>query len=112
MVQWNLDGMTKSFKVYCMCCVALPKLLIAVILSLIGGMYIKLTSSVENLVLNTLAVNFVVDIDEFLYQAFTSDATKGNLDNMKTLQVDVDNNTRFWLWVTTTCIHPLLTFGV
>merc|ERR1712023_458182 len=111
-VQWSLDGMTRPFKGYCLCLIAIPRVVIGLLLALIGGLYIKLTDAQEDLVLNTLAVNFVVDIDEILYQAFTSEATKGNLDNMKTVSVDVDNRIRLWLWFSSTVLHPMVVLGV
>merc|ERR1712194_479575 len=79
--------------------VALPKMTLAVALCWIGGRYILGSADEETLVLNTLAVEFIVDIDEIIYQAFTSQSVQENVDNSDAVSVQVSNLDLKIMWV-------------
>lgn len=107
--QWSLEGISRPYKIFSMAFVVLPKLMICLLLGFAGGVYIARTDSVENMILNTLAVNFVVEIDEMLYEAFTSDTTKMMLENMKTVQCEVSEREQLTLFVANRCVFPTTT---
>jgi len=57
-------------------------------------------------VLNTLAVNFSVDIDEILYSSFTSGATQVALEHAETIEIELSNKHRFAHWFFNTFVFP------
>jgi len=109
--QWKLDGISNSFRLWSSLTVALPKLFIGTALAYLGGIYIERSVDQEAMVLNTLAVVFIADIDEILYRAFTSDAMKDNLEHMRTVELTLSNRKRFCMWFLSSVICPLLTIG-
>jgi len=107
--QWKLDGISNAFRVSSMLTVAAPKLLLEILLAYLGGVYILKSADEGAMVMNTLAVVFIADIDEVLYTAFTSNVVKFNLSHMKTVDVDLSNQTRVAMWFASSVLCPLIT---
>lgn len=57
-----------KYKAYVYICVLLPKYAIAFALLIIGAGYIVNTDSNENLILNALALGFIIELDEMIYE--------------------------------------------
>lgn len=112
MPQWSLDKMSKWFKVQSIAVVGLPKLIIGGMLSIAGGLYIVKSGSTEDVILNTLAVNFVVEVDEILYTAFTPTATKFNLEHVKPIYLELTNDRRMAHWIANAIAYPLMSLSV
>lgn len=108
MPQWNMHQASKTYKTMCSIFVVIPKIFIGMWLGYAGGIYIAQCQTTEDMILNTLAVNFVVDIDEILYDSFTSDATKASLENAETVEITLGNRGRIALWAFNTVVFPLL----
>merc|ERR1712176_1194985 len=64
------------------------------------------------MMMNTLAVVFVAEIEGFLYVAFTSDAMRYNLENVQPVTVDLTNRQRLAQWFGSSIMCPLLTICV
>merc|ERR1712014_276541 len=62
----------------------------------------------ESMIQNTLAVNFVLQVDRILYQAFTSEHTKASLSQMDPVIREVSNRVRFMTWALNTVVYPLI----
>jgi len=71
--QW---GLTASHKTFVSVGVLLPKFAIAGFMFVIGAAYLSISESNDVLILNTVALNFILDIDELLYKVFVSDFVK------------------------------------
>jgi hypothetical protein len=56
--------------------VIIPKCLIACILMFIGCRWLAATESFADLILNALALEFVIDIDEFMYEKFAPEVMR------------------------------------
>jgi len=112
MKQWDLSRVTRGFKVWAFLVVVIPKLTIVLVLGYYGGLFVAQQTHVEDLFMNTLAVTFVIDIDDFLYVAFTAEATKDNLMHMKPVTIDIDNRGRWSMWFWATVVHPLACIAV
>lgn len=110
-VKWNLDDISFAFKCWCWVGIALPKLTIALLIGHFGGSYIMESSDRETMLLKTLSVVFVLEIDEILYEAFTSDYMKDSLVNMKAVEYEVGNQTRYMVWALNAVLYPLLVIG-
>lgn len=109
--QWKLDGISFRFRVLCTLAVAAPKLLLEVLLAYLGGVYILKSGDEGAMVMNTLAVVFIADFDEVLYTAFTSNAVKSNLSQMKTVDVELSNRSRMTMWFASSVLCPLMTLA-
>jgi len=60
--------------------VIMPKVVIAVLLSVSGSMFVVMSESDQDLLLNCLAVQFIIEVDELLYNVFTPSAITALLD--------------------------------
>lgn len=100
--RWNMHRMTNVHKFLALVFVASPKLLIGVLTLVYGSKYIMLSPDAEDLILNTLAVLFVVDVDEYFYATFTTAAMKARLASMTPIQLDENQVDRVvgYLWGT------------
>eukprot|EP00927_Polykrikos_kofoidii_P044491 TRINITY_DN3843_c0_g1_i1.p1 TRINITY_DN3843_c0_g1~~TRINITY_DN3843_c0_g1_i1.p1 ORF type:complete len:396 (+),score=77.21 TRINITY_DN3843_c0_g1_i1:135-1322(+) len=75
--------MSGSLKTCIIVTVFMPKFAIAVTLWLQGAQWLTATSGFENLVLNALALTFICDLDELIFRACVSEATKVGLAKIK-----------------------------
>lgn len=66
--------------------ITLPKLVINFLLFVVGARWLVATPDFGGLILNFLALHFIIEIDEVLYRAFVP----------QTMQDDVEN-TKFWM---------------
>lgn len=107
--QWKLDGIGGVFRTWSFFAVALPKLLLDILLAYVGGVYIMKSESQGDMVMSTLQVVFIADIDFVLYRAFTSNVIKFNLAHMKTVDVELSNRTRVAMWFSSSVLCPLVT---
>jgi len=106
MPQWGFDNITTAYKVFCMVVVVMPKFFIGIWLAYSGGIYIVHSGATEDMVLNTLAVNFIADLDEILYETFTSDATKSSMEHAAGVEIELSNKARFSSWLSNTVVYP------
>lgn len=109
---WTLDHITRLYKCWCFVVVCIPKLGIGVFLVYVGSHYILVSQDSETLLLNTLVVNFVVDIDEFMYHTFTSPVIKMKLGNIKGIDLQPTNERLLLHWLSTAVFGPVLVFGL
>jgi len=63
--------------------VIIPKFLIAIILTWIGCRWLAATESFSDLILNALALEFVINIDEFMFSYFSPAAMRERLGALK-----------------------------
>merc|ERR1719387_3221195 len=79
--------MTVLYKTLVFILIVLPRAAIAVLVVWIGAVYILNSSDAETMILNTLAVLFVLDIDEFFYQTFTATHMKMQLTTVPSIEL-------------------------
>merc|ERR1719145_104716 len=87
----------------------MPKLTIDLVLAYLGGVYIVESPDDEALLMNTLAVVFIAEIEELLYLAFTSDAMRHSLESMRPVEVSMGNRQRLASWFTCSILFPVFT---
>merc|ERR1719469_1246399 len=90
--------------------VGVPKLLIGLALSYVGGIYVMGSADREALILNTMALNFVIEVPQLLYKAFTSQYTQECVQNMEPIMVSMNEKDALMMWVASTVIYPMLVF--
>lgn len=73
----NLKG-----KVGLICAVFIPKLIITSILTLTGSLWLLASESISDLILNSLALAFVVKVDEIIATTFFPEFFKKDLENL------------------------------
>jgi hypothetical protein len=105
---WTLDDMTLGWKFCCILFAALPRFTITMLCGYIGAIYIGRSESKEAMLLNTLAVLFVLDIDDSIYQVFTSGSLKVHMENVKPVILHPTNNERLVTFVFASFIFPVL----
>jgi len=71
------------FRALIIAVIVVPKYGIAILLSIFGCTWLTATESFSDLILNSLALVFVVDIDEIIYEAFIPEALKHSMSCFK-----------------------------
>uniref|UniRef100_A0A7S1W4B8 Uncharacterized protein n=1 Tax=Alexandrium catenella TaxID=2925 RepID=A0A7S1W4B8_ALECA len=110
--QWTFEGISWKFKAWSLVVVAVPKVLLGLALAYIGGIYIIKSKDAETMVMSTLAVVFIADIDAILYEAFTSSAMRCELEDMEPVEVPLSNAKRLGLWLASGILAPLAVAAV
>mmetsp|Transcript_32009 Transcript_32009/g.75034 ORF Transcript_32009/g.75034 Transcript_32009/m.75034 type:complete len:362 (+) Transcript_32009:196-1281(+) len=64
-------------------CVFIPKFLIAMILWYIGAQWLTATPGVDNLMLNSLALAFICEVDELIFRTCLSEVAKSCVERTK-----------------------------
>lgn len=108
MPQWTFEKITVCFKVVSVIFVVLPKLLIVISLGYFGGIFVVHCQTIAETCLNTLAVNFILDIDVILYESFVVEETKNAVAQMQAVGVELSNTQRFWSWLASCIIYPMM----
>lgn len=77
----NESGVTKQYRTIVLLLIIIPKYIIACTLWFYGCKFILNSKSNESVLLNSVSLNFLLDIDDYLYNAFISDFVKNTLIN-------------------------------
>lgn len=72
-----------ALKIWTTVTVFLPKLVIAIVLWYIGAGWLTATEGIDNLVLNSLALTFICEVDELMFRACISEVAKSCLAKTK-----------------------------
>lgn len=112
---WTLAGMRTATKVFLFLMVAFPKLILSVGTAYVGGLYIMCEGSGasgqrEALLFSTLAVNFIGDFDHVLFEAFTSQPVKYQLENMDPVVVELTQLQCTIYWLMSAIVYPSMLF--
>lgn len=77
-----VSGLTPIFKVICVLFIVLPKLMIGLLLAYYGSGFLLVSDDNESLILNTVALTFITQIDELIFVAMTPLNVKMILDEL------------------------------
>mmetsp|Transcript_43654 Transcript_43654/g.95193 ORF Transcript_43654/g.95193 Transcript_43654/m.95193 type:complete len:432 (-) Transcript_43654:124-1419(-) len=78
-------GMTKVVKTYVLACIMLPRLLITLFLLWLGCRWLLATSGFENVLLNAVALEFVLVLKDLLYNTVLPERNKREVQNTSML---------------------------
>eukprot|EP00397_Hematodinium_sp_SG-2012_P042015 GEMP01046391.1.p1 GENE.GEMP01046391.1~~GEMP01046391.1.p1 ORF type:complete len:321 (+),score=43.28 GEMP01046391.1:172-1134(+) len=81
-----VDAMSVWMKRIIMTTIYLPKFVIAITLWLLGARWLTATQSFEDLILNAVALGFILELDELIHDAMLSDTQKVDLSRWKLKQ--------------------------
>jgi len=70
------------------CCISIPRLAIAGVLGFCGVYYLSATSGIEDIILNAMALGFVLEIDELLF-CFAPSAARYTVSNMNPVPIEI-----------------------
>jgi len=88
--KWTLGAMSKRWKVGCLLLLVFPRMMVTLLLTKVGTSFI-VRASEEFMIADTVAALFIVDIDHFIYHAFTTHVVQQQLEGMKALKVHFSN---------------------
>lgn len=78
-----ITHMGRGLKVWTTVTVFFPKLCIAIVLWYIGAGWLTVTVGIDNLVLNSLALTFICEVDELIFRTCVSEVAKSCLEKTK-----------------------------
>lgn len=81
--QFNVVSMTCCCRFWIFTLVVVPKAIIAVILIYIGSRWLVATESFSDLILNALALEFIIGTDELVYDGFSPSLLKKAVESTK-----------------------------
>jgi hypothetical protein len=87
LVQIVVAGMPMFWKAFNIMFVALPKLMLWYYTSRAGTTFLMETSSIEDLIVNSIALTFILSIDEYICENFTTQMTRTLLDKLEGYEV-------------------------
>eukprot|EP00929_Paragymnodinium_shiwhaense_P080874 TRINITY_DN4221_c0_g2_i1.p1 TRINITY_DN4221_c0_g2~~TRINITY_DN4221_c0_g2_i1.p1 ORF type:complete len:500 (+),score=67.70 TRINITY_DN4221_c0_g2_i1:97-1596(+) len=85
---FSRGGMTKCRKVLLLVVVIVPRFLIAMAVLLIGSLYLAMSFSNADLLLNCVALHFILDIDSLIFTTLASNETVRLLQAMPVFESD------------------------
>lgn len=82
-ITFKVGGMTRTWKLVNFCIVCLPKILIWLLLATAGTQFLMETGGQTELVVNCLAMTFILDIDELVADRLCTEATKAIMEKLQ-----------------------------
>lgn len=105
--QWRLSHLSLRYRIWCFSVVALPNFLLDALLAYVGGVFCVGIDDPTDIVLNTLALVFIVEINDILYQAFTSRPMRYSLETTKPVRIELTNDRRKMMWFANSILCPI-----
>jgi len=88
--KWTLVAMGKLWRVGCILLLVIPRMMVTLLLTKVGTSFI-VRASEEFMIADTVAALFIVEIDHFMYHAFTTHVVQQQLEGMTPLKVQFSN---------------------
>lgn len=82
-VEWQIDSMEMKWKIMTAFFIIVPKFLVAVALCYYGSVWLLNTTDRSELILNAVALVFVLELDEAVFAAVMSSDTQTKMDNLQ-----------------------------
>lgn len=79
---WVVDGLTKTVKVVVFCTVILPRVTLTLVLLWLGCRFLAATNDFGEMVLNAVALEFVLMIKDLLYSTIVPDRNKREIEKI------------------------------
>jgi len=108
--EWSMDGVSRCYRFFLFLVVGLPKFFLGFFIAYAGGWYVLESPDRETLILNTVAMTFIISIDEFLYHAFTPQSIIDNISSMQPVKVEIDTASAVGVWFLNSIVYPNVIF--
>jgi len=82
-IRFRIRGMPLSWKIVNVCIVVIPKFLIWLLLLSAGTQFLMDTASIQDLITNSLAMAFVLSLDELIASRLCTEATKAIMEKLE-----------------------------
>lgn len=83
-----VHGLSRPVRAYLYCAVLLPRIGMSMYLAIEGTIWLQRTFTVSDLVLNSVALGFLIDVDEILFGAVLSIAKREAVQSVEPIKVD------------------------
>mmetsp|Transcript_15560 Transcript_15560/g.48984 ORF Transcript_15560/g.48984 Transcript_15560/m.48984 type:complete len:496 (-) Transcript_15560:103-1590(-) len=114
--QEHVTNLTPQIRILIFLVVMLPKILITVILGCLGTVWLSSTSNLTDVILNSVALEFIIQIDELLFDAVVPTTTKKEVGNFKLTLRDRHDPGTFtqdpWMGYLGSLLYLFLTVGL
>mmetsp|Transcript_7616 Transcript_7616/g.13475 ORF Transcript_7616/g.13475 Transcript_7616/m.13475 type:complete len:449 (-) Transcript_7616:31-1377(-) len=87
LVTYKVDGMPLAWKVVNVVMIQAPKMLMWYCCIVAGCKFLLETSSIVDLIMNSMALGFILSVDEFLFQVLSSTAMKHIMTNLEDYEI-------------------------
>lgn len=93
-VHLKIAGIPLIWKVINFMVVLFPRFLLWTFMCRTGFLFLMETAGMENTIVNATALCFILDIDELIYEAFSTDLTKHMLDMLEGFELPIDKTAK------------------
>ena len=83
-------GISQLYRIYIYTCIILPKLMLAITLLVYGSVYVISAQSSGDLILNSMATVFILDLDDIIYNVLTPPLHKEWIETSSEITFDDD----------------------
>lgn len=102
---WTLGSMSYSWKVVCFLFVGMPRIMFCSLFAKVGAGFIVRS---PDIIIDTVGVLFVVEIGTFMYNAFTTNAVKQQLEQLQPIEWYPSNARRLAAFLFVNFAYPVL----
>eukprot|EP00929_Paragymnodinium_shiwhaense_P059128 TRINITY_DN295_c0_g1_i1.p1 TRINITY_DN295_c0_g1~~TRINITY_DN295_c0_g1_i1.p1 ORF type:complete len:456 (+),score=59.51 TRINITY_DN295_c0_g1_i1:36-1403(+) len=99
--RWVIDGLTAQVKAVIIGCVLLPRLLVTLVLLWLGCRFLAATNDFGEMVLNAVALEFVLLIKDLLYRTIVPDRNKREIEKINIRPSQMVEYASFWAYLGT-----------
>ena len=86
--QYALVGMPRAYRAAVSICIILPQTCLLMFIYILGIQYLFVVRDISDLILNSLALTFLITIDDMLFIAFGDAYSKHLIENMEPIRTE------------------------
>lgn len=99
--RWVIDGLTGQVKAVIVFCVLLPRMLLVLVLLWLGCRFLAATNDFGEMVLNAVALEFVLLVKDLLYRTIVPDRNKREIEKIMIRPSQMVEYASFWSYLGT-----------
>lgn len=96
LVIFGVAGMPRKWKIFNLCILVLPKLYLWLLTIDIGVVFLMETAKIEDMIINTVALAFILSIDELIFASLMPTMAKHMMENIGDYQVGNVQESTYW----------------
>jgi hypothetical protein len=98
---WIIDGLTISMKVAIMLLVIIPRLVLTIVLLWLGCRFLAATNDFGEMVLNAIALEFILMLKDLLYSTIVPDRNKREIEHINIRPSIAVDHASYWTYLGT-----------
>jgi len=99
--RWVVDGLTMRVKALCLFCVIIPRFILTFILLWLGCRFLAATNDFGEMVLNAIALEFVLMLKDLLYYTIVPDRNKREIAHINIRPSSKTDHPTYWSYLGT-----------